>query len=119
MNLRPLIIIIVNFHWGIEREYVPNDTQKTLAHLAVDEGADLVIGHHPHVLLATAAPAAAMVTQLAQLYNKDVKYASVINVMSVIFCIVTMPELPLQEEQPLICILHPDVSPSVQGFQNQ
>lgn len=42
------------------------------------------------VLLATAAPAAAMVTQLAQLYNKDVKYASVINVMSVIFCIVTM-----------------------------
>lgn len=43
------------------------------------------------VLLATAAPAAAMITQLAQIYNKDVKYASVINVMSVIFCIVTMP----------------------------
>lgn len=43
-------IIIVNFHWGIEREYKPNDTQKTLAHLAIDEGADLVIGHHPHVL---------------------------------------------------------------------
>lgn len=43
-------IIIVNFHWGIEREYEPNGTQKTLAHLAIDEGADLVIGHHPHVL---------------------------------------------------------------------
>lgn len=43
-------LIIVNFHWGIEREYVPNDTQKTLARLAVDQGADLVIGHHPHVL---------------------------------------------------------------------
>lgn len=43
------------------------------------------------VLLATAAPAAAMITQLAQIHNKDVKYASVINVMSVIFCIVTMP----------------------------
>ncbi|MCB6200904.1 CapA family protein [Extibacter muris] len=43
-------LIIVNFHWGIEREYVPNDTQKALARLAVDEGADLVIGHHPHVL---------------------------------------------------------------------
>lgn len=43
-------IIIVNFHWGIEREYKPNDTQKSLAHLAIDEGADLVIGHHPHVL---------------------------------------------------------------------
>lgn len=43
-------LIITNFHWGMEREYVPNDTQKTLAHLAIDEGADLVIGHHPHVL---------------------------------------------------------------------
>ena len=43
-------IIIVNFHWGIEKEYTPNATQKTLAHLAIDEGADLVIGHHPHVL---------------------------------------------------------------------
>ena len=43
-------IIIVNFHWGIEKEYTPNATQKKLAHLAIDEGADLVIGHHPHVL---------------------------------------------------------------------
>lgn len=43
-------VIIANFHWGIEREYLPNDTQKMLAHLAIDEGADLVIGHHPHVL---------------------------------------------------------------------
>ena len=43
-------LIIVNFHWGIEREYIPNNTQKTLARLAIDEGADLVIGHHPHVL---------------------------------------------------------------------
>lgn len=43
-------LIIVNFHWGMEKEYYPNDTQKQLAHLAVDSGADLVIGHHPHVL---------------------------------------------------------------------
>lgn len=43
-------LIIVNFHWGIEKEYYPNDTQKQLAHLAIDSGADLVIGHHPHVL---------------------------------------------------------------------
>lgn len=43
------------------------------------------------VLLAGMAPAAAMVTQLAQIYNKDARYASVINVMSVIFCILTMP----------------------------
>ncbi len=43
------------------------------------------------VFLATSAPAAAMVTQLAQIYDRDAKYASVINVMSIIFCIVTMP----------------------------
>ncbi len=43
-------IIIVSFHWGIEREYYPNSRQKTLAHLAIDNGADLVVGHHPHVL---------------------------------------------------------------------
>ena len=43
------------------------------------------------VLLAASAPAAVMVTQLAQIHHKDAKYASVINVMSVIFCIVTMP----------------------------
>lgn len=43
-------LIIVNFHWGEEREYSPNDIQVELGHLAIDEGADLVIGHHPHVL---------------------------------------------------------------------
>ena len=47
------------------------------------------------VLIATAAPAAAMVTQLAQIYEKDSKYASVINVMSVICCIITMPLMVL------------------------
>jgi poly-gamma-glutamate synthesis protein (capsule biosynthesis protein) len=40
----------VNFHWGIEREYRPNNVQIQLAHAAVDLGADLVIGEHPHVL---------------------------------------------------------------------
>lgn len=44
------VIIIVNFHWGIEREYYPNDVQKQLAHAAIDNGADLVIGEHPHVI---------------------------------------------------------------------
>lgn len=43
-------IVIVNFHWGIEKAYTPNDTQKTIAHFAVDSGADMVIGHHPHVV---------------------------------------------------------------------
>ena len=43
-------IIVTAFHWGSERENEPDDTQKTLAHLAIDQGADLVVGHHPHVL---------------------------------------------------------------------
>lgn len=43
-------IIIVIFHWGIERDAAPSTSQTTLARLAIDEGADLVCGHHPHVL---------------------------------------------------------------------
>jgi len=43
------------------------------------------------VLLASAAPTASMITQMAQIYNKDAHNASVINVMSIIFCIITMP----------------------------
>lgn len=37
-------------HWGIEREYHPNDFQKDLGRKCIDWGADLVIGHHPHVI---------------------------------------------------------------------
>ena len=43
-------ITVVIFHWGNEKEEVPDSNQTTLAHLAIDEGADLVCGHHPHVL---------------------------------------------------------------------
>uniref|UniRef100_UPI00311A4D79 CapA family protein n=1 Tax=Lactonifactor longoviformis TaxID=341220 RepID=UPI00311A4D79 len=43
-------LVIVSFHWGEERATVPNEIQKDLAHIAVDNGADLVVGHHPHVL---------------------------------------------------------------------
>lgn len=43
-------LIIVSFHWGSEKENYPDDIQKTLAHVAIDEGAHLVLGHHPHVL---------------------------------------------------------------------
>ena len=50
------------------------------------------------VLIATAAPAGAMVTQISQIYKKDSKYASVINVMSVVFCIITMPAMVLLYE---------------------
>lgn len=43
-------LVIVIFHWGNEKETVPDDNQMTLGRLAIDEGADLVCGHHPHVL---------------------------------------------------------------------
>lgn len=43
-------LIIASFHWGIERTNVPNEIQVNLAHSAIDHGADLVLGHHPHVL---------------------------------------------------------------------
>lgn len=43
-------MIIVSFHWGIERDYYPDGIQKNLGKYAIDQGADLVIGHHPHVL---------------------------------------------------------------------
>ncbi|MGN1140974.1 MAG: CapA family protein [Oliverpabstia sp.] len=43
-------VVIVSFHWGTEKATYPDDIQKTLAHIAVDNGADLVVGHHPHVL---------------------------------------------------------------------
>lgn len=43
-------VIIVSFHWGIEKDYYPTSTQTELAYAAIDNGADLIIGHHPHVL---------------------------------------------------------------------
>ena len=41
-------IVIASFHWGNELYYKPNDRQKKMGRLAVDSGADLVIGHHSH-----------------------------------------------------------------------
>lgn len=47
---RGVQIVVVHFHWGNERQYVPNASQKTLAYYTIDSGADLIVGHHPHVL---------------------------------------------------------------------
>lgn len=43
-------ILIVSFHWGNELEYQATDKQEKYGHMAVDLGADLVLGHHPHVV---------------------------------------------------------------------
>ena len=41
--------VIVSFHWGKELMTRPKEYQTALAHLAIDSGAALVVGHHPHV----------------------------------------------------------------------
>lgn len=41
-------VIVVSFHWGNEYTDKPTKRQQELAYLAIDNGADLIIGHHPH-----------------------------------------------------------------------
>lgn len=41
-------VVIVSFHWGIQYTDQPTKRQQQLAHLAIDAGADIVIGNHPH-----------------------------------------------------------------------
>lgn len=43
-------VVIANVHWGVEYTNQHNKTQERVAHALVDAGADLVIGHHPHVV---------------------------------------------------------------------
>lgn len=43
-------IIVVSVHWGIERDKVPAGWQKWIAHEMIDDGADIIIGHHSHTL---------------------------------------------------------------------
>jgi len=41
-------IIIAAFHWGVEYTRRPTQNQVNLAHIAIDNGADIVLGNHPH-----------------------------------------------------------------------
>ncbi len=43
-------IVVVYLHWGVEKESIPKPYQRKLARLLIDNGADVVIGSHPHVL---------------------------------------------------------------------
>lgn len=43
-------VVIVNVHWGNEYSFEPTENQRQLAQQMVDWGADVIIGHHPHVL---------------------------------------------------------------------
>lgn len=42
--------VIVSFHWGKEATGTIQDYQRAMAHCAIDSGADIILGHHPHVL---------------------------------------------------------------------
>ncbi len=46
-------LLIVSFHWGIEYAQEPTSRQIELAHRIVEAGADLILGHHPHVIQKT------------------------------------------------------------------
>ena len=43
-------VVICAFHWGEEKAYTPNHNQISWGHIAIDAGADIVYGHHAHVL---------------------------------------------------------------------
>jgi len=42
--------VVVTVHWGQEYQSFPSDRQRHLAHLMAAAGADLIVGHHPHVI---------------------------------------------------------------------
>ena len=50
-------LVVVHIHWGSEYEPNYSKGQQAIGHALVDKGADLVIGHHPHVI------------QLVEIYN--------------------------------------------------
>jgi gamma-polyglutamate biosynthesis protein CapA len=43
-------LVITHFHWGTEYGFAANRDQRELAEMAARAGADIVVGHHPHVL---------------------------------------------------------------------
>ncbi len=50
-NIRNKVdLILINAHWGLEYKRNPSDEQRRLAKLMAEAGADIIIGHHPHVL---------------------------------------------------------------------
>jgi poly-gamma-glutamate capsule biosynthesis protein CapA/YwtB (metallophosphatase superfamily) len=43
-------VIVMSIHWGNEYQRFPSDEQQELAQFLVDQGVDIIFGHHPHVL---------------------------------------------------------------------
>jgi len=42
--------VVVTFHWGVPYEREPTPEARATAHFAVECGADVVLGHHPHIV---------------------------------------------------------------------
>jgi hypothetical protein len=53
INLSKLLadVVVLNIHWGIELQTWPNDRMKKDAKWFIDNGVDVIIGHHPHVII--------------------------------------------------------------------
>lgn len=43
-------VVVVNVHWGVEYTHSPNQMQRELAEFMIESGADIIFGHHPHVI---------------------------------------------------------------------
>ena len=43
-------VVVVSIHWGVERATCPSQDQRDLAQQLIEAGANLILGHHPHVL---------------------------------------------------------------------
>ena len=43
-------IVVISFHWGEEYQTRSNKTQQNIAHGLIEAGADLIVGHHPHII---------------------------------------------------------------------
>lgn len=51
VHLRSLVdVLVVSMHWGTEYQLTISDEQEEIARLIADAGADIIFGHHPHVL---------------------------------------------------------------------
>lgn len=43
-------LVLVSIHWGAEYQRLPDEAQRKQAHWLIQQGADVIVGHHPHVV---------------------------------------------------------------------
>lgn len=103
--------VIVSFHWGKESSSAVQAYQRTAAHKAIEAGADVIIGHHPHVL------------QGIERYKKGIIFYSLGNFtfasMSAVADVSAMIRLKLTDDRREAEILPLDILHRRVGFQPQ